>query len=55
MNSTATAMPAHTANAGGLSGEAIANITLGVINITMAAAQLFLGYMTYRTSRSERL
>jgi hypothetical protein len=53
MNCTASAMPTTTGSPGGLSGDTIANITLDIVNITMAAAQLLLGYLTYRTSRSE--
>ena len=46
-------MPDHPGNTNGINGETIVNITLGAINIAMAAAQLLLGYMTYRASRSE--
>ena len=34
---------------------AIANITIGTINISIAAAQLVLGILNYRTSRGKFL
>lgn len=51
MNSTELSSPTLANHGSGLSYDTIANITIGVVNITMAAAQLVLGYLTYRTSR----
>lgn len=34
-------------------GDTIANVVIGVINISIAIAQLVLGYMAYRASRSK--
>ena len=53
MNYTAPVLLARASSAGGISGDTIASIPLGVVNITMAAAQLLLGYLVYQTSGSK--
>jgi hypothetical protein len=40
-------------HANGLSHHAIATITIGAVNTAIAAAQLVLGYLTYKSSRSK--
>jgi hypothetical protein len=54
MNNTKVPMPYPSdQHASGLSHHIIANITIGAINTAIAAAQLILGYLTYRASRSK--
>lgn len=40
-------------HASGLSHHTIATITIGAVNTAIAAAQLVLGYLTYKSSRSK--
>ncbi|KAF2994203.1 hypothetical protein E8E13_003174, partial [Curvularia kusanoi] len=51
MNFSEITSPLAGAKSDAVNYDLIANITIGLVNIGMAAAQLVLGYLAYRASR----